>query len=83
MATVASGTATCGSGVTNCGTIPAGSRTEVVLYNDTTTFNTDASVSDTTYNVYFWLDNDTLSNNDANAGASFAGFIHAEATQAD
>ena len=82
LATVSSGTATCGSGVTNCGTIPAGSKTEVIMYNDTTTFNTDSAVSTTTYNVYFWIDNDTLSNNDADAGASFGGYIHADATQA-
>ena len=83
LATVSGGVATCGSGVTNCGTIPAGSTTEVVLYNDTTTFNTDAAVDTTTYNVYFWIDNDTLSNADANAGASITGYIHADATQSD
>ena len=82
LATVSSGNATCGSGVTTCGTIPAGSKTEVVMYNDTTTFNTDSAVGNTTYNVYFWIDNDTLSNADADAGASFAGYIHADATQA-
>ena len=82
LATVSGGSAACGTGVTRCGTIPAGSKTEVVLYDDTTTFNTDSAVSNTTYNVYFWLDNDTLSNTDAEAGASFAGYIHADATQA-
>lgn len=82
LATVTGGSATCGSGVTNCGTIAAGSQTEVILYDDTTTFNTDNAVSQTTYNVYFWLDDATLSNTDAEAGASFSGYIHAEATQA-
>ncbi len=82
LATVTGGSAACGTGVTRCGTIPAGSNTEVVMYDDTTTFNTDSAVNDTTYNVYFWIDNDTLSNTDADAGASFAGYIHAEATQA-
>ena len=80
LATVSGGSAACGSGVTKCGTITAGSKTEVELYNDTTTFNTDSAVSATTYNIYFWLDNDTITNDDL--GTSFAGYIHASATQA-
>jgi len=80
LATVSNGVATCGNSVTNCGTIIGGSQTEVLLYDDTTTFNTDSDVSTTTYNVYFWIDSDTLSNDDM--GASFGGYIHAEATQA-
>lgn len=80
LATVSNGTATCGSGVTRCGTITAKSKTEVLLFDDTTTFNTDSNVPTTTYNVYFWIDSGTLSNDDI--GASFAGYIHAEATQA-
>ena len=87
LATVTEGNATCGSGVTNCGTIEAGSQTEVPLYDDTTTFNTDSAAS-ATYNVYFWLDSGTLNNDDLDIDdhghpASFAGYIHAEATQAD
>ena len=82
LATVSNGSAACGSGVTNCGTIPAGSKTEVILYNDTTTFNTDANAS-ATYNVYFWLDSSTVSDADAAASASFSGYIHADATQSD
>ena len=81
LATVTNGSATCGSGVTNCGTIAAGSETEVVLFDDTTTFNTDAAVSSTTYNVYFWVDNETIANTDI--GKTFSGYIHAAATQRD
>lgn len=80
LATITGGSAVCGTGVTNCGTIAAGSQTEVVLYNDTSTFNVDTAVNATTYNVYFWIDSDTLSNDDM--GASFGGYIHAAATQA-
>ena len=94
LATVSSGVVTCGSGVTNCGSVPANSLTEIVLYNDTVTFNTDAAVSATTYNVYFWLDDATVSNTDLDVDhdsnpntpgvpASFSGYIYAEATQAD
>lgn len=82
LATVSSGTATCGSGVTNCGTITAGvSNTDIILYSDTSTFNTDSAVSDTTYNIYVWLDAATLASNDI--GKTFSGYIHASATQGD
>ena len=80
LATVSNGTATCGTGVSNCGTIASETTGEVTLYNDAATFNTDASAS-ATYNVYFWIDDDTLSNNDI--GKQFAGYIHANATQGD
>ena len=80
LAAISGGSAICGVGVTNCGTITGGSLTEVLLYDDIVTFNTDNAVSETTYNVYFWLDSGTLSNNDM--GASFDGYIYAEATQA-
>ena len=85
LATVSSGNVTCGSGVTNCGAVPGGSLTEIEMYNDTTTFRSEASsgsgTTSATYNVYFWIDSKTLTNTDAQNGASFAGYIHAEATQ--
>ena len=82
LATVSSGTATCGTGVTNCGTIAAGaSNTDIVLYSDTSTFNTDGAVSTTTYNVYVWLDAGTIVT--ADIGKTFTGYIHASATQGD
>ena len=81
LATVSGGSAVCGNNVANCGTIVAGSRTEVILYDDTTTFNTDGAVASTTYNVYFWVDNDTIANDDV--GKTFSGYIHAAATQRD
>ena len=82
LATVSSGTATCGSGVTNCGTVAAGaSNTDITLYNDTSTFNTDAAVSAQTYNVYVWVDAATTVN--ADLGKTFSGYIHASATQGD
>jgi len=79
LATVTSSTVTCGTGVTNCGRVAAETSGSIELYDDQTTFNTDAQVSTTTYNVYFWLDSDTLSNDDI--GAQFSGYIYAEATQ--
>lgn len=82
LATVSSGTATCGTGVLNCGTIAAGaSNTDIVLYNDTSTFNTDSAVSTTTYNVYIWIDASTAVS--ADIGKTFSGYIHASATQGD
>lgn len=82
LATVSSGTATCGTGVTACGTITNGlSNTDVVLYTDTSTFNVDGAVSTTTYNIYFWIDPGTLVAADVNK--TFSGYIHASATQGD
>lgn len=82
LATVSGGTATCGTGVTNCGTIAAGaSNTDIILYSDTSTFNTDDAVADTTYNIYVWLDAATLASTDI--GKTFSGYIHASATQGD
>lgn len=82
LATVSNGTATCGTGVTNCGTIAAGAtNTDITLFNDTSTFNTDSAVSATTYNVYVWVDAATTVN--ADLGKAFSGYIHASATQGD
>ena len=79
LATISNGNVVCASGVANCGAITAGSKTTVPLLTDTTTFNTNDDVSTTTYNIYFWLDSDILSNNDMQKG--FSGYIYAEATQ--
>ena len=80
LATVSGGTATCANGVTSCGTIANGvSNTDVILLNDTSTFNTDDAVAATTYNVYFWLDSATLVT--ADIGKAFSGYIFATATQ--
>lgn len=82
LATNNNGSVTCGSGVTSCGAVtPGASNTDIVLYSDTTTFNTDAEVAQTTYNVYVWLDAATLVAGDI--GKSFSGYIHASATQGD
>lgn len=82
LATVSSGSATCGTGVTACGTIAGGaSNTDIVLYTDTTTFNTDAAVDATTYNIYVWLDAETVVS--ADLGKKFSGYVHASATQGD
>ena len=82
LATVSNGTATCGTGVTNCGTVGAGARnTDIVLYSDTSTFNTDNAVETTTYNIYVWLDAGTIVT--ADIGKTFSGYIHASATQGD
>lgn len=82
LATVSNGTATCGTGVTNCGTVDAGaSNTDITLFNDTSTFNTDDAVSEQTYNVYVWVDAATTTNTDL--GKTFSGYIHASATQGD
>lgn len=72
-------TATCGTGITACGTIPAGTTGTVTLYNDTSTFNTVSAVSTTTYNVYFWANADTITNGDL--GKKITGYVFAEATQ--
>lgn len=81
LATVAAnGTITCGTGVT-CGKITHGSKTAINVYDDTTTFNTDAAVDSTSYDVYLWIDSVLLSNEDMNASASIAGNISASATQ--
>jgi predicted ribosomally synthesized peptide with SipW-like signal peptide len=82
-------TATCASGVT-CGVIKAGqtttrtnygTNTDILLYNDTSTFNKTAAVTaDTgTYNVYFWVDGPTVGNSDLGKGIS--GYVYAEAAQ--
>ena len=82
LATNNNGTVTCGTGVTNCGAVNSGaSNTDITLYADTTTFNTDSAVSTTTYNVYVWLDASNLVA--ADLGKSFSGYIHASATQGD
>lgn len=82
LATVASGTATCGTGVTACGTIAANqTNKDVTLYTDNTTFNKDGAVETQTYNIYIWLDAGTIVANDI--GKSFSGYIHASATQGD
>ena len=73
-------TATCATGgtVVSCGVITKQSTASVVLYNDTTTFNTEADAN-ATYNIYFWLDGPTIDN--TNLGQEFAGYISASATQ--
>lgn len=82
LATVSDGIATCGSGVEACGTIdPTLKNTDIVLYTDSVTFNKDGIVLETTYNVYFWLDSETIVS--ADIGKSFSGYIHASATQGD
>lgn len=82
LATVSSGTATCGTGVIACNTIAANqSNKDIVLYTDTQTFNEDGAVSAQTYNIYFWLDAGTIVA--ADIGKSFSGYIHASATQGD
>ena len=78
LATIDNGTVTCATGVAACNAITAGSTTTEVLYNDTETFNVEGAANQT-YNVYFWLDSETLSNDDM--GAEFSGYIYAEATQ--
>ena len=78
LATISSGTATCGQGVTNCGTIIQQNNQDILLYDDTITFNTDAAVGTTTYNIYFWIDSDT-----SNSAGNFSGYIYAEASQSD
>ena len=79
-------TATCSNNgnVVACGTITGGvttSTTPLTLYEDTTTFNTEAQVSDTTYSIYFWISSETLTNTDMNANASISGNISASAVQ--
>ena len=82
LATVSDGTATCGTGVIACGTVdPAMRGKDIILYNDTSTFNYDGAVGEKTYNIYFWLDAGTLVA--ADIGKSFGGYIHASATQGD
>ncbi len=71
-------TATCGSGVAACGVIKGGSKTEVTLYNDTSTFNKETAAN-ATYNIYVWYDGPTIT--DADVGKKFAGYIYAEASQ--
>ncbi len=80
LATVSNGTATCASGVAACGLITAGATTpDVQLHNDTSTFNTDAAVSTTTYNIYFWANANTVA--DADMGKGIGGYIYATASQ--
>ena len=84
-------TPTCGSGVTACGVINKGTaNSDVLLYNDTTTFNTDAAVSTQTYNIYIWANADTLSDgtetwspgdSDGDMGKGLGGYIYATASQ--
>ncbi|MBR7041909.1 MAG: hypothetical protein IKI04_00240 [Bacilli bacterium] len=81
LATVSGGAATCATDVTACGLINGGSKTAVTLYNDTTTFKKLAAVSATTYNIYFWLNADTIVEGDI--GKKFYGFIYAQATQGE
>ena len=87
LATVSGTTAICGSGVDACGVIQGGYTTtaqdveDVTLFTDTSTFNTDASVATQTYNVYFWLNVDTIGSTDM--GANFNGYIYATATQGE
>lgn len=81
LATVAAnGTITCGTNVT-CGKITHGSLEAINVYDDTTTFNTDAAVNSTSYDVYLWIDSLLLSNDDMDASASIAGNISASAVQ--
>ena len=81
LATVSNGVATCGTNVTTCGVIDGGDETDQLLYNDTTTFNVDGTVSETTYNIYFWLNADSIV--DTDIGKSFTASISAEATQGE
>lgn len=73
-------TATCATGgtVVACGVVPKLSTSPIVMYDDTTTFNTEAAASET-YNIYFWYDGPTIT--DANVGQIFAGYISASASQ--
>ncbi len=80
-------TATCASNV-QCGVIKAGqttsrtsyaSNTDIVLFDDTSTFDTYGAVAEKTYNVYFWVDGPTYSNSDL--GKHLQGNIYAEAIQ--
>lgn len=82
LATVTASNITCGTGVT-CGKITHGSTDAVEILNDTTTFNTDAAVSEVTYNIYFWIDSEILSDADMNVtgGAQINGNVSASATQ--
>lgn len=82
LATVTSSSITCATGVT-CGKITGGSLTAIDVLDDTTTFNTDSAVSTTSYNVYFWIDSELLSNDDMNVtnGAQIGGNISASAIQ--
>jgi len=79
LATISDGTATCASGVSKCGLITAGSVSDVVLFNDTSTFNTNAKVDNVTYNIYFWLNANTIDVLDLGKGMN--GYIYAEASQ--
>jgi len=82
LATVTEGIATCAIGVASCGTVdPTMRNQDIVLHTDNETFNVDGAVSDTTYNIYFWLDSGTIAS--ADIGKSFSGYIHASATQGD
>lgn len=69
-------TASCASGVAACGTIYG--TTTVTLYTDTSTFNTSAAAS-ATYDIYFWLNSETLLNPDV--GKKIVATISASATQ--
>ena len=82
LATVSGEIATCGTGVASCGTIAGNqSNKDIVLHTDNETFNVDGAVSETTYNIYIWLDSSTIVA--ADIGKSFSGYIHASATQGD
>jgi len=80
-------TATCATNV-QCGVIKHGqttsrtsysSNTDIVLFNDNSTFNKTAKVDEVTYNVYFWVDGPTYSNSDLNK--TVQGYVYAEAVQ--
>lgn len=64
-----------------CGTLGNGqgaANSNITLYDDTATFNTNSAAS-ATYNVYLWLDSGTLHNSDM--GKTLTGYIYAEAAQ--
>lgn len=72
-------TATCASGVVACGTISG--TTDITLYDDTETFNTNSAVPTTTYKIYFWVNLATLVETDFDK--EFSAKITASATQGD
>ena len=61
---------------TNTGTVTATGKLAILS-------NTPLSTSSVTYNVYFWLDNASVTNELVSANASYTGFISAEALQTD
>ena len=84
LATVTPSSITCGGNV-SCGKVLAGSLQPVTMLIDESTFLTDSAVSEVTYEIYFWIDSNIISNADMNVsgGAQINGNISASATQTD